>query len=262
MKFGISDISIIPVRKDPSERSEMVSQILFGEHFQVLEKRSKWCKIITTHDNYEGWIDRKMCNFVSEEQYNTANNSKSPITNELINILTESNNDTTVVTSGSSLPFYSILGKTLELNDKKFTFHGENPIVNDDIRANILKLSYNYINAPYLWGGRTPFGIDCSGYSQILYKINGINIPRDASQQVNMGETVNFIMDAKPGDLAFFDNDDGNITHVGILLGNGEIIHASGKVRVDIIDHQGIYNKELKQYTHKLRVIKDIISSQ
>ena len=116
-----------------------------------------------------------------------------------------------------------------------------------------------YLNAPYLWGGKTPFGIDCSGFTQMVYKLNGYKIHRDASQQALEGEPLSFIEESEVGDLAFFDNDEGNIIHVGIIMENNYIIHASGKVRIDRLDHLGIYNPELKKHTHKLRVIKKII---
>jgi len=116
-----------------------------------------------------------------------------------------------------------------------------------------------YLNAPYLWGGRSPFGIDCSGFTQVIYKLNGFKLPRDASQQATIGETLSFIEESESGDLAFFDNEEGNIIHVGIMLENNNIIHASGKVRIDKIDHQGIFNSETNTYSHRLRLIKKIL---
>ena len=115
-----------------------------------------------------------------------------------------------------------------------------------------------YLNAPYLWGGRTHFGIDCSGFTQMVYKLNGHKLLRDASQQATQGEPLSFIEESEPGDLAFFDNEEGTITHVGIMMADHHIIHAHGQVRIDHMDHTGIYNAELKKHTHKLRVIKKI----
>jgi gamma-D-glutamyl-L-lysine dipeptidyl-peptidase len=115
------------------------------------------------------------------------------------------------------------------------------------------------LNSPYLWGGKTPFGIDCSGFTQMAYKLAGIKLRRDAWQQAEQGHTINLLEETEPGDLAFFDNDEGNIVHVGIILRDHKIIHAAGKVRIDSIDHYGINNKELKKYTHKLRLIKRMV---
>ena len=123
----------------------------------------------------------------------------------------------------------------------------------------MIKTAFSYLNAPYLWGGKTPFGIDCSGFSQMVYKLNGIQLKRDASQQAKQGATLSFIEESEPGDLAFFDNKEGAITHVGILLQDHRIIHAHGKVRIDLIDQTGIYNKEIQNHSHKLRMIKKII---
>ncbi|MFW5830834.1 MAG: C40 family peptidase, partial [Prolixibacteraceae bacterium] len=125
----------------------------------------------------------------------------------------------------------------------------------------IIKQALKYFNAPYLWGGRSPFGVDCSGFTQVIYKMIGIKIPRDASQQVKMGTALSFVDEAEPGDLAFFDDEEGNIVHVGILWKRNKIIHASGKVRVDNVDQFGIFNVDLKRYTHKMRVMKKIITS-
>ena len=126
-------------------------------------------------------------------------------------------------------------------------------------KSELINTAYMYLNAPYLWGGKTLFGIDCSGFTQMVYKLNGYKLLRDASQQASQGEVLSFIEESEPGDLAFFDNEEGKIIHVGIMLENNYIIHASGKVRIDRLDHLGIYNAELNRHTHRLRVIKKII---
>ena len=119
--------------------------------------------------------------------------------------------------------------------------------------------AYLFLNAPYLWGGKTPLGIDCSGFTQLVYKINGVKLKRDASDQALQGQTLSFIEESEPGDLAFFDDSEGNITHVGLLLENHRIIHASGMVRIDKIDQSGIFNIETQSHSHKLRFIKKMI---
>jgi cell wall-associated NlpC family hydrolase len=116
-----------------------------------------------------------------------------------------------------------------------------------------------YLNAPYVWGGRTPFGIDCSGFVQMVYKMKKIKLLRDASQQASQGEVISLLGEAEPGDLAFFDDAEGKITHVGLLIDRSHIIHCSGKVRIDVLDHEGIYNEAVQKYTHKLRLIRRIV---
>lgn len=254
IKYGISEIGTIPVRKESSNRSEMTSQLLFGETFQVLQEIPDWIYVKITFDQYEGWIESKAIHYISEDSYIQIN-SNSGTTSDLTNIVFNKNNEPVLIPPGSSLPNFNNLTKSFNIENR--IYH-----VSNDIQENlndITALSKQFNNCPYLWGGKNPFGIDCSGFVQVIFKIMGKKLPRDANQQVNVGETINFISDTKPGDLAFFDNDEGNITHVGIILNKGEIIHASGKVRIDKIDQQGINNLDLKKYTHKLRVIKRII---
>jgi hypothetical protein len=159
--------------------------------------------------------------------------------------------DNTVIylPAGSSLAFLE--GTTSYIGDQRYDIIGE--IGETDSIANVAR---SFLNVPYLWGGRTHFGIDCSGFTQIVYKLKGINLKRDASIQAQEGTAVDSVLTAKLGDLAFFNNDEGRITHVGIILGAGKIIHASGKVKIDSIDTQGIYSEELKRYTHRLKVIR------
>ena len=263
MKFGIANLSIVPVRKEAREQSEQVTQLLFGETFEILERRKLWYHIKADFDAYEGWIDPKLVKRISKKEYEEIIKSEKHISTDIVSIITKSSDKTILlIPAGSTFPNFDKTNLTFTIAGDKYDLNQNITQLNDDVRANIISHAIKYINAPYLWGGRTHFGIDCSGFSQVIYKICGINIPRDASQQVFVGQTLNMLEEAKPGDLAFFDNDEGNIIHVGVIMANNKIIHASGNVRIDKIDHQGIFNEEINDYSHNLRVIQNIVDSE
>ncbi|PIQ14318.1 MAG: hydrolase Nlp/P60 [Flavobacteriales bacterium CG18_big_fil_WC_8_21_14_2_50_32_9] len=260
MKFGICSLSVIPARYEPSDKSEMVTQILFGETYSIYEEQRKgWKKIKAAYDNYECWIDEKQSTEISEEDFIFFNNNSNFVTSEVISILKNKKTNYLIpIVIGSSLPNFS--NETIHINANEYLFEGNK--INTSTLLNKKQLAENaflFLNTPYLWGGRSPFGIDCSGFTQIIYKLIGFKLPRDAYQQAKIGQTLSFIEESESGDLAFFDNEEGNIIHVGIMLGDNKIIHASGKVRIDSIDHQGIFNPETNRYSHKLRIIKRII---
>ena len=253
MKYGISNLSIVPMRNDPADQSEMVNQILFGEHFKILETRKKWSKIRLSHDSYEGWICNKQWIELSEENYKQLDKEISTITTDILDIISRDQHQPIVI--GSILPFYKS-GHAI-INTEMYQFNGlttQGFIEKKKIVENALL----YLNAPYLWGGRSPLGIDCSGFIQMVYRLQGVDLPRDAYQQAEVGNSLSFIEESEPGDLAFFDNNEGIVIHVGIILEDNHIIHSSGKVRIDRIDQQGIFNTELGTHTHKLRLIKSI----
>lgn len=256
--YQVCRVAIAPLRKEPSDRSEIVSQLLFGDRVKILELEEKWCLVLTLHDNYEGWMDHKQLEKLAEMQFNDEKEFSYLAPMQVENTLIAKDGTKYYLSTGSTIPYYEsgfcYLGsQTFEV---KF-----NPILPDQskIKANIEKTAKFFQNAPYLWGGRTLFGIDCSGFVQAVYKLNGVQLKRDASQQAEQGEIVDFLTGAQLGDLAFFDNENGKITHVGLMLSNDTIIHSAGKVRIDPIDNQGIYNTELGRYTHKLRIIKRFI---
>lgn len=248
MQYGICNLSIVPLRAEPSDMSELVSQVLYGEHFKVLEQRKKWSRIRIAFDKYEGWIDNKQYLEISEETYKEKDQSKLILSSDLVEFIANEQ-QLTPIPIGAILNSLDILGHQYEGS----SITGIHP------KENIIKTSYMYLGAPYLWGGKTPFGIDCSGFTQMVYKLNGYKLKRDASQQATQGEALSFIEESEPGDLAFFDNEEGNIIHVGIIMKDNYIIHAHGKVRIDRIDHSGIFNVEARRHTHRLRVIKKII---
>ena len=252
--FGICNLAIIPLRIEPNDRSEIVSQVLFGEHFEVIEKQKQWTKIKLQYDEYEGWIDTKQFQLISKDEYKTLSAKEIVLNGDLIDYITGDNNFMMPIPLGASLNFLD----DSNINTSHYDFEGAK-ISGIKPKSELIKTAFMYLNAPYLWGGKTPFGIDCSGFTQMVYKLNGYQLLRDASQQASQGVPLSFIEESEPGDLAFFDNEEGKIIHVGIIMENNYIIHASGKVRIDRLDHLGIYNAETNRHSHKLRVIKKII---
>ncbi len=264
MKYGISELSIIPVRKKPAEKSEMLTQILFGEHFELLEETENWTKVKLAYDQYEGWVDAKMISRIESDLFASLNEQLPAVANDTFNlVLQEKNYANQLIVPGSSFPFCNTQEKSFRIGEKKYFYQGKVAESNslENLRDSIVESALQYFNAPYLWGGRTPYGIDCSGFTQIVYKLNSIKIPRDASQQAQQGDSLTFLEESLPGDLAFFDDKDGRITHVGIIWDRQKIIHASGKVRIDNVDHEGIFNVDTKRYTHTLRLIKRIVKA-
>ncbi len=249
MQYGICNLSIVPLRLEPSDKTELVSQVLYGDYFKVLELRKHWSKIRLAFDSYEGWIDNKQYQEITEDQYKTLHKSTPNLSIDLVEFIQDHNNQLHPILLGSSLNGLSILNHT----------HDGNTTEGKKNKNNLIQTAFLYLNTPYLWGGKTPFGIDCSGFTQMVYKLNGYKLLRDASQQATQGEALSFIEESEPGDLAFFDNNEGNIIHVGIIMKDNYIIHAHGKVRIDRLDHSGIYNVDNNTHTHKLRVIKKVV---
>jgi hypothetical protein len=255
--FGFCNLSCIPVRAEASDKSEMISQLLFGEHFRVLEQTEKWSRIKISYDDYEGWIDNKQFQSVSFKEFEAMSQDPVYLTTSPFNFLTNALGHSHYLSPGSNLPFFK--GDSVFVHDEKFFLKGKAHIVENQPLQNSENIFKMFLNTPYLWGGRSILGIDCSGFTQVCFKILGVQLKRDAYQQAEQGQIVNFVHEAKLGDLAFFDNPEGRITHVGVMLNNQQIIHASGKVRIDNIDHNGIFNTDLEKYTHKLRIIKRVL---
>ena len=253
MKYGISNLAIVPMRIEAVDQAEMVNQILFGEHFKVLEVRKKWSKVRLAHDSYEGWICNKQWIEIEKDIYKQLDKEVATIAIDILDIISKDHHQPIVI--GSILPSYKS-GHAL-INNEMYRFDGLTT-AGFTKKEKLVENALMYLNAPYLWGGRSPLGIDCSGFTQMVYRLQGVDLPRDAYQQAEVGTTLSFVEKSEAGDLAFFDNNEERITHVGIILENNHIIHASGKVRIDRIDQQGIFNKELGTHTHKLRLIKSI----
>ncbi len=253
MSSVICPLSIVPVRKEPSDRAEMVTQWLFGETAEVLERTDKWSRLRFDHDGYEGWVDNKQllpCDTPNNEPDLRVLDSAS---------IVDLGDRQVMLPYGAVLPFHregSILfqGRRVPVNAVTNTLDASG-----EREALVETFMHPFLGAPYLWGGRTPWGVDCSGLTQSLFMFMGIYLPRDAWMQAGEGEPVEFVELAEPGDLAFFDNEEGRIIHVGIVLSGHRIVHASGRVRIDMLDQQGIFDREAQRYTHKLRLVKRVV---
>ncbi len=240
MSSGICHLPCIPLRAAPDSRSELTSQLLMGETYRVLEQGKDWLLIRMDWDNYEGWINRT--------QFHSCHNEHG---------------SSDAVVNQSLFPYRGIglsMGSELTLVDGELApRHDLQYRLTGSLDAHTptaSELAHQFLETPYLWGGRTSMGIDCSGLVQVIYKALGYVLPRDSRDQAFIGDNVSFLQEAQPGDLAYFDNEEGVIVHVGLLISSEEIIHAHGKVRKDKIDGQGIFNSDTQHYSHKLRLIK------
>jgi cell wall-associated NlpC family hydrolase len=236
----------------------MVTELLFGEHFSVLETNGKWTRIHIEADGYECWIDTKQFLPLNFETYTLLSSEPRSYTNELVHVISSGAGNALPVLLGSTLPFFN--KGSCQLEDHSWTYEGQTiSSAEKTSRSSLIETAMMYLHAPYRWGGRSPFGIDCSGFTQMVYRLNGRKLLRDAYQQAEEGSLLSFVEEAEPGDLAFFDNADGRIVHVGIILNNSRIIHASGTVRIDAFDHHGIFHSGTQTYSHKLRMIRKVI---
>ena len=235
--YGICHLSIIPVRKNSTSKSELISQLIYGELFEVIEKKEKWFYIESIDDKYCGWINYSQFKEISKQDFKKVKKTESKLLNN-ISAEIEIENGNMSITIGSKVSSAFILNHKLKQEE-----YSKNSIIENSLK---------FLNSPYLWGGRTPYGIDCSGFSQQVYKLNGFQLPRDASQQALQGKEVK-LEKAKPGDLAFFGEK--KITHVGIIIDSNKIVHAFGCVRIDYLNEKGIINSTSKKITHYLKKI-------
>ncbi len=224
------------MRANPQDSEEIVNQMLLGEWAIVLEKDPKWSFVRLVHDQYEGWVDNKQLTFTDQNPPQNISRLKAKMGFAKMG-------DAELLLSAGS-----VINPDLEITEHQ-SFSADNEIT---------QIAQNFLGTPYLWGGRTSFGLDCSGFTQLVFMLKYKILPRDAYMQAAMGTTIHFLQESLPGDLAFFDNPEGKIIHVGIVLEDQKIIHAAGVVRIDTLDHHGIFNKELKRYSHNLRIIKRI----
>jgi len=261
MRYGICSVSLMPVRAKADHRAEMVNQLLFGETFSILEAGQKWYYIRGILDGYEGWVSKPQCTLLDEALPESYHDQEYVVPDLMRIRQADTPGDSMMILPGSSLPGLKQTTGEFSLGGTEYIVDGEiMRDTNPNKRDRISRTATRFLNAPYLWGGRSLYGIDCSGFVQVVYKICGIVLPRDAGQQVKKGKAINFVSESGPGDLAFFGETDEEISHVGIILEGGRIIHASGRVRIDKFDHQGIFSTGENEYSHALRVIHNYLA--
>ncbi|HJV18410.1 MAG TPA: C40 family peptidase [Sediminibacterium sp.] len=252
MGYVVGYTAAAPLRAEAAHRSEMVSQLLFGETAEILDTAKDFIKIRCSYDGYEGWCQHTQLVEIPDEQAAAAGKNLAAGYTNLLDL----NGTPMQIPMGASLGLFN--NHTARMAHFHFTYQGT--VANPDEAifepGQIRRLAIAYLHTPYLWGGRSVFGIDCSGYAQQVYRFFNKALPRDACQQAELGEVVGFLQEAVTGDLAFFDNEEGRITHVGILLDAETIIHSSGRVRVDKIDNMGIISSDTGERTHRLRLMK------
>ncbi len=247
-QYAFCPLAFIPMRVEASERSEMCSQVLFGELMTVIETNEKWTHIELRFDGYRGFVDTKMLTFISEQEYRRLFQLPKYFVSRKLDFV-KSEGEKIPVYMGSC--FYQEGSNSFSVEGRVFSY--DIP----DLPSSIVETAKKMLHIAYLWGGKTPFALDCSGFTQLVYRTQGISILRDASQQAEMGEEVFFLESVKGGELAFF-GDEENISHVGIMIDSSTIIHASGEVKIEKIDSEGIFSEKKGKHTHKLRFIRQI----
>lgn len=261
MNHGICALSAVPVRAEASDKAELITELLFGDCYTVLLRQGNWLRVESAADKYQGWIDYKQHTAVSVGYFQAWQAQDHPRALDLVQVVSDADTRQPI-TVGCRLPFFD--GMTLKIGDKCLFYNGTatnpaQPATAERQLVLLRKLGQLYLRAPYVWGGKSVFGLDCSGLTQQLFGLLGVQLPRDAYQQIALGEVVDFVTQAQPGDLAFFENAEGRIVHVGVVLDEGQILHAHGEVRIDPLDHNGIFNRDRQQYSHKLRLIKRVL---
>ena len=249
--------TIVPIRSDHSDGAEIMTQMLFGDTFEILDTYKQWRYIKTTYEQYEGWIDEKVVFEITADEFENLNKQQPYYTTDIVSEVIFPQSGRFLLPMGSVLPNFNPEKLTLKIGDETGIFTG-NYITGKYDKAQVLDLALTYENSPYLWGGKTHFGLDCSGLTQMGYKICGHHLLRNAKDQATQGIPIK-LSEAEPGDLAFFTNDKGKVIHVGFLLGDGTIFHSHGNAHIDDIDEKGIWSRKFQRYSHQLSDVRKII---
>ena len=262
-KYGICHLAQAPLRDTISHSSEMISQVLFGDIVEIKDKYQNWHEVETVFDGYEGWLDEKQFIPLDQADFEAMKAEKNPVFSAGFVSETERETDHAVfrIGMGCRLPLFQ--NGAFKLGKLDYSYKSpvwEIPADAEQKRKSVMERALLLMNTPYLWGGKSSAGLDCSGFTQLIFRTCGIHLLRNASQQATQGTLINLLAEAQTGDLLFFDNENEQIVHVGIYNGNGHVLHSSGCVRIDPVDHEGIYRQDLGNYSHHLRLIRRVIS--
>ncbi|HRI78577.1 MAG TPA: C40 family peptidase [Cyclobacteriaceae bacterium] len=256
--FGVCRLAVVPVRKESREASEQITQLLFGDHYEVINfsPDRKWAHITIYSDQTEGWLDIRQHHVISKEYFEQINATDYKITTEIASPVLYKKSPLTIV-MGSVVP---ISNSELFKIEEQFAFNGESKSLGQRRDADFVKsVAKKYLQAPFLAGGKSPFGIDDTGLVQMIFRIAGYSLPRNIRQQLQAGKKVKSFEDSSTGDLAFFSEKGKEVSHVGLIIDGDKVIHASGYVRMDPITDEGILNPETKIYSHLFHSIRRII---
>ncbi len=249
--------TIVPIRADRADEAEIMTQMLFGDTYEILDTYKQWRYIKTAYEKYEGWIDEKVLLEISDNEFETLNDQQPYYTTNIVSEVIFPQSGRFLLPMGSMLPHFNPEKLTLQMGDETGVFNG-NFITGKHDKAKVLEFALTYENSPYLWGGKTHFGLDCSGLTQMAYKLCGQHLLRNAKDQATQGVSIK-LSEAESGDLAFFTNDKGKVIHVGFLLGDGTIFHSHGNAHIDDIDDKGIWSRKFQRYSHRLSDVRRII---
>ncbi|MDA0779257.1 MAG: NlpC/P60 family protein [Bacteroidetes bacterium] len=247
MTSGICTLSIVPLQGVNQHNAPVLSEVLYGEIFQILKVKKHFSQVCLS-DKTTGWIENSQFIEISTADFEKLSKQTPKISANLVEFIYKDAQILFPIPIGSIVQHTAFLGHQFEGKTS-----GSKPEKN-----NIRTMAFMFVNTPFRKGGKSPFGMDADGFVQTVYALCGFALPRTAVEQAEKGIVLSFIEEAEIGDLAFFDDDEGNIVHVGIILEHNHIIHAHGQVRVDRLDQTGIFNPELRTHTHKLRLIKSI----
>lgn len=256
--YGVCRLSLVSVRKTPDMQGAIVTQLLFGDHYEVLQEKGEWLSIRNHFDQMIGWMEAEQHHAITKEYFEQINNADFKITTDLASTILFKKNPLTILI-GSVVP---ISNSELFKMEEQFAFNGESKSLGQKRDFEFLKqIACKYQNAPHQQGGKSPFGIDGAGLVQVVFKICGYSLPRQADQQRLEGKKVKSLGEAMPGDVVLLKKTGTTALTAGILLDEQKIIYADGKVRIDQLLEDGILRAETKVYTHSPVEIRRILSA-